>query len=167
MRTHLKAFTLVELIIVVLILAIIGAVAIPMAIGDDDSQCEAAARTVIADLELAQSTALARQASVAMVFDDDGRRYKVVLAESQDLNKYDELVALEHPLRPGDDYEVDLVADLRLGDVAITTSSFAGDPYVVFDSFGSPDVGGTVVLEAGDAVLTVSVEAITGAVSVN
>jgi hypothetical protein len=38
---------------------------------------------------------------------------------------------------------------------------------VVFDSFGSPDVGGSVVLQAGEASLTVSVEAITGAVSVN
>jgi len=166
-RKRLPAFTLIELLIVLLILGIVAAMVIPMVSGTDDAQCEAAARVIVADLELAQSTALARQAEVALVFSDDGQSYKVVLSMSQDLSDYASLVTLEHPLMPGQTYEVNVVTDLQLPDVVLSGAAFGGDGHVVFDSFGSPGFGGSVVVTAGAASLTVSVEPITGAVSVN
>ena len=164
---RLPAFTLIELLIVLLILGIVGAMVVPMVSGTDDAQCEAAARVIVADLELAQSTALARQAEVALVFGEDGESYKVVLSGVQDLGDYAALVTLEHPLMPGRNYEVNVVADLRLPDVVLSDADFGGDRYVVFDTFGSPGFGGSIVVTAGAASLTVSVEPITGAVSVN
>jgi type II secretory pathway pseudopilin PulG len=158
---------LVELLIVMMILAIISAVAIPMVSSTDDHQCQAAARTLISDLELAQSTALARQASVAVVFSDDRQSYKVVLADGQDLDNYAGLVAMEHPLMPGHSYEVNLAADLQLPKVHVDAVSFGGDPYVIYNTFASPAFGGSVVLTAGGASLSVAVESITGQVSVN
>lgn len=162
-----SGFTLVELLIVVMILAIIGAVAIPMVSGTGDAQCQAAARTLVSDLEMAQSTALARQVNVALVFSDDHQGYRVVVADGQDLDDYDSLVAMDHPATPGQSYEVNLAADMALPDVRVEAASFHGSPYVVFDTFASPEYGGSVILTAGRATLTVSVESITGRVSVN
>lgn len=160
-------FTLIELLVVVMILAIIGAVAIPLVSSNDDAECQSAARALISDLELAQSTALARQTPVALVFSDDLQGYKVVLAEGQNLDDYASLLALSHPLEPTKAYEVYLSADMQLPGLQVGSASFGGESYVVFNSFASPDSGGSVILTSGDATLTVSVESITGRVSVN
>jgi prepilin-type N-terminal cleavage/methylation domain-containing protein len=162
-----SAFTLVEMMIVVMILGIIGAVAVPMISGTADAQCEAAARTLVSDLEWAQSAAWARQTHVALVFSNDLQRYKIVEADGQNLNDYDSLVALDHPALPGRSYEVNLSGDLALPDVRVSAAGFSGSPYVTFDTLASPDSGGSVILTAGHATLTVNVEEITGSVSVN
>ena len=51
-------FTLVELLVVVLILAILAAVVIPQAAGIGGTQAQSAARLVLADLEYAQNNAI-------------------------------------------------------------------------------------------------------------
>jgi prepilin-type N-terminal cleavage/methylation domain-containing protein len=161
------AFTLLELLIVVMIMAIFGAVVVPMVMSNQDTQCAAAARALVADLELAQSTALARQANVAVVFSTTRQAYKVALADGQTLTNYDSLVALDHPERPGRPYEIAPRTDLGLPNLIINSANFGGASYVVFNAFGSPTASGTVALRARDATLTISLEAITGAVSVN
>jgi len=161
-----RGFTLLELLIVVLILAIAAAVVVPLAASGQDAQCASAARMVVADLELAQSYALARQDLVALVFSEDLQNYKVVLAAGQNLDVYESLLVLAHPGRAGQIYETNIQAELQLGDVVVSSADFNGDRYVVFDSFGSPEFGGSIVLTVRDASLTVTVEPITGAVSV-
>jgi prepilin-type N-terminal cleavage/methylation domain-containing protein len=167
LNVRYTGFTLIEVLVVVMILAIIGAVTIPMMSSNDDAECQAGARALISDLELAQSAALARQASVALVFSDDCQSYKVVLADGQSLDDYGSLLALPHPLEPTKAYEVHLSADMQLPSLQVGAASFGGACYVVFNSFASPDSGGSVILTSGDATLTVSVESITGRVSVN
>jgi len=161
-----KAFTIIELMMVVMILGIMAAVVVPMATSSHDSQCAAAARMLTADLELAQSVALARQSSVAVVFSADRQSYKVVIYTGQNLGDYAGLTPISHPGKPGQGYEVSIRGELQLPNARVDSVSFGGLPFVVYDTFGSPMVGGSVVLSAGDAHLTVTVQPITGAVSV-
>jgi hypothetical protein len=50
--------------------------------------------------------------------------------------------------------------------VDITNATFNGDQTVVFDCLGSPDSGGTVNLQAGGINATITVEPVTGFVSI-
>ncbi|NIA22089.1 MAG: hypothetical protein GWP05_09055, partial [Anaerolineaceae bacterium] len=84
----------------------------------------------------------------------------------QNLDDYASLTALEHPGRPGQSYETNIQKELQLPNVVISSADFNDDPYVVFDTFGSPESGGSIVVAAGNVSLTVTVEPITGAVSV-
>jgi prepilin-type N-terminal cleavage/methylation domain-containing protein len=160
------AFTLLELLIVVMVMAIIAASAVPALVSSQDSQCNGAARAVIADLELAQSTAMAQQTSVAVVFSAAQQAYKVVLPQGQNLANYASLTALNHPEKPGQPYEVKLARDLNAPNVTFANPAFGGQPYIVFDTFGGTTTSGSVRIVARDASRTVSVDAITGAVSV-
>jgi prepilin-type N-terminal cleavage/methylation domain-containing protein len=161
-----SAFTLLELLIVVVILGILGAAALPAMMSNQDGQCNAAARVVVADLELAQSTAVAQQASVAVVFSVTNQSYKVVLVGAQNLNNYAGLVAMGHPEKPGQPYQVSLANDVGASRVTFSAPVFGTHPYVVFDTFGGTTTSGSVVVRAGDASRTVQVGAVTGAVSV-
>jgi type II secretion system protein H len=162
-------FTLVEILVVVMVMAIIAGIAVPMMSDSQDAQCAAAARTLTADLEMAQSTALAQQAQVALVFSPDLKKYKVVLAAGQTLTNYASLTPITNPFNPGQTYEVSLASELQVSRLVIQTASFGvgASTYVVFDSFGSPTNGGNVRLKVRDAVLTVTVAPITGAISVS
>ena len=104
---------------------------------------------------------------MALVFSDDLQSYKVVLAAGQNLDDYGSLTTLEHPGRAGQSYETNIQGELQLGGVVVTSANFNGERYVVFDTFGSPEFGGSIVLTVRDASLTVTVEPITGAVSVH
>jgi prepilin-type N-terminal cleavage/methylation domain-containing protein len=159
------AFTLLELLVVLMLTGIIAAVVIPAASSTEDAQVAGAARILTTDLETAQALALAQQAETALVFNETLTSYKVVLAAGQNLSNYSSLVAVADPMQPGNTYEV-VVAQMNTPLVAVN-SAFGAANCITFDSFGSPALGGAVVLTARDATVTVSVEAITGAVSVN
>jgi len=50
--------------------------------------------------------------------------------------------------------------------VVVGTVSFGGQAYVTFDAEGDPSSGGAVTLQSGATGMVISVEALTGAVSV-
>ena len=139
-----QGFTLIELIIVVLIMGIIGAIMIPAISGTHDAQCAAGSRVLTATLELAQGMAMSRQAEVAVVFSDDGQRFKVVLVEGQNLLDYESLTALEHPEKPGMQYEVHMAIEQQLRELEIQWVSFGNQGFVIYDAFGSPQSGGKI-----------------------
>lgn len=160
-------FTLIELLMVILVIGILSGMVVPMVLSTQDAQCSSAARVLTSDLELAQSIALARQAEVALVFSADLQSYKVALAQGQTLTSYASVTPMESPNQPGRLYEVCFADQGELPDVQVSAVDFAGGHYVVFDTFGSPDVGGMVTIDAGDASLTVTLEPITGAVTID
>ncbi len=149
-----KAFTLTEVIVVVAIVAIAAAVVIPNAINTSDLQVISAARMVTTDLQYAQDQAITAQGPVTVTFDPNTERYTLSNASG----------TLIHPITK-DAYVVDFRAQTGFGSVDIVSVNFGGANLVTFDELGTPNVAGTVILQAGPHVYTIDVAALTGRVT--
>lgn len=160
-----RGFTLVEILIVVVIIGIAAAIAVPMMSSAGSMQARAAASMVAADLEYAKSMAISRGQIYSVVFDKVNETYQI---EDKDG------AVIPHPVKKGFDYVVDFTTDGRLDRVDIGDVSFDGTSKVSFDYLGSPWNGsgtplnsGVITLQAGSAAETVSVEPVTGFISIN
>jgi len=157
-------FTLVEIIIVLIIMGIAVAVAIPRMSSGADFQVTSAARMVAVDLQYAQNHAIASQKKVRAVFDPAAGtargNYKLVYADTS--------VPIEHPINKGP-YEVSFTQMKEFGALKLLSAAFGpggANNYVEFDPIGAPDNSGSVVMQAGTVTYTVTVAAITGKVTV-
>lgn len=146
-----KAFSIIELMIVVLILGIAGMVAIPMMSSAGSVRLDSAVDMVCSDLEYAKNMAIARQGTYRVVFDESTESYQVQDSDG----------IIEHPVNNGN-YVVQLST---LGDGLSLNTDFT-DNTVSFDPFGSPSGGGTVTIQSGSNSVTITVEAVTGYISV-
>ncbi len=153
----LTGFTVVELLIVVVILSIVALTAVPMMSSAASIQIRSAANMIAADVEYARSMAISRGQNYRVVFDKNADNYRIV-----DLNGN----VIQHPVKKGFTYVVDFPTESRLSRVDITNANFNGTQTVEFDCLGSPLFGGTVNLQAGAVTATVSVEPVTGFVSI-
>ncbi len=158
-------FTLIELMIVLVILAVAAAIAVPMASSAGSLQLRSAVNMVAADLEYAKSLAIGTGQRHSVVFDDGAETYRIVDANGN---------VIKHPVKKGFDYIVSFSTDKRLGQVNIFRADFDGSQTVSFDYLGSPYNGaagglasGVVTLQAGGVTRTVTVEPVTGFVSIS
>jgi prepilin-type N-terminal cleavage/methylation domain-containing protein len=153
-----RGFTVVEILIVLVIITIAALTAVPMMSSASSIQIRSASGMIAADLEYAKSMAISRGQNYSVRFDQNADSYQV---EDQGNS------VIPHPVKKGFDYIVDFGNDTRLNRVDITGANFSGNPDVEFDSLGSPDSGGTVSLQAGTTTMTITVEPITGYISIN
>ncbi len=156
-RSTEGGFTLIELMVVVIILGIAALTAIPMMSSAGSIQIRSAANKIAADLEYAKSMAISRGQNYSVIFNTSAESYQI---EDQAGN------VVAHPVKKGFDYTVGMVAE-GLGSVDITSVNFNSNTQVSFDCLGSPDNGGTVNLQGGGTSMTVTVEPITGYVTIN
>lgn len=162
-----RAFTIIEILIVVVLLAIAGMMVVPMMSSAASIQIESAANIVAADLEYAKSMAISRGQNFSVVFDETTESYQIFKDQGGIL------VPIEHPVKKGFDYKVNFSSDSRLNRVDIFDADFDGTNTVQFDYLGSPLKGngtalnsGVISLRAAGVTKTIRVEPVTGYISI-
>lgn len=171
LRQTKRAFTLIEILTVVTILAITSAIIIPQLGTRNDMKAAAGARVVMSDLIWAQNRAISTQQHVYVVI--SGQSYTIWYKDSTGT-----MQKCTNPITQGVYTETFGQKNTPLADVSIYgTPSFNGQTSVSFDEVGTPygydgttetpmTSAGNVKIAAGDQQLTVSIEGYTGEASV-
>lgn len=158
-------FTLIEVLIVVTIIGIAGAIVVPHMLTAGTMGIQAAARNVIADLLYAQNEAIANQDARRVFFDAANETYRLerlVEGEWQTIS-----VDWKGKKDEGGNYEMDFNKQTgQFGRVKIVSADFGGDSWVEYDPLGAPSSGGTVVLQFQETGYRVTVASFTGRVTV-
>jgi prepilin-type N-terminal cleavage/methylation domain-containing protein len=150
-RLARRGFSLVELVLVLAMIGVVAAIAAPrFARANNGYRADLAARRIVADLAYAARKARAASKPYTVTFNTAAASYQLVNVSDID--------------RSTQPYVVKLAAEPY--GVRMTSASFGGAPQATFDGYGMPTSAGTVVVRAGDAVRTVTLDAITGRVVV-
>jgi prepilin-type N-terminal cleavage/methylation domain-containing protein len=167
-----RAFTLIEIIVVVVILAIAALIAIPVFSGASEIQLKAAADKLGADIEYAKSMAVTTQKNHKVVFDTNLERYEIQVYNSLTST----WTLIKDPVRNADFRVTYSSPGSRLSSVGIKIVTF-GDLTLQFDYTGTPREGanypgtaltaiGEVTLEAKGQECKVKVEPVTGYITI-
>lgn len=167
-----RGFTLLEMMAVIVVLGIAGALVIP-AMGETGVlKVQAAVRTIVSDITFIQSDAVAFQERRAIVFDVPNSTYRLLQVPGNTLDAQND--TMYDPTRPGGQYVVDF-RDEKFGDSRITGAEFGTVSYLIFDALGgpvadpgsnAPGPGGTVRVTGSGQTFAITVDAFTGRVRV-
>ena len=167
------AYTLVELLLVILIMGIAGALVIPQTSQAHVLRIHAAVRTLVADISYAQTDALAYQQRRAVIFDTDANTYtvaEVTVSSGGDVT-YTPLFLAGGP---NGNHVVDFDGGSFDG-AALRAADFDGDAILIFDEIGAPVLDaasdtsaglGTIYIEGPMSVFQIEVLPYTGQVRV-
>ena len=176
-RQTKRAFTLVEILVVVVILGITAAIVVPQIGTQSDLKAAAAAREVMADLIYAQNRSIATQTKHYVVFDTTAgsQKYSIKMGSG--------MVDIPHPITKDTSYVVKLgQKNTPLADISLGAVSFESFTTIAFDELGVPysydpsttnttalstSGGSTIQIKCGAYTLTVSIEPYTGEIKVN
>lgn len=168
-----RGFTLLELLVVIVVLGIAGALVIP-AMGETGIlKVQAAVRTVVSDITFIQAEAVAFQERRAMVFDVDTSSYALVEVPGSTIDV--EANTMFDPTKPDGRYLIDF-RDEKFGDARITAAAFSGTNTLIFDGMGGPVAdaagaipgnGGTIRIAGSGQAYDIRVEPFTGRVVVS
>ena len=135
MRRFMKpAFTLVEILVVVVILGIAAAVIVPAMGTRDDQKAKSAARLLMADLIYAQNRAFSTQQKHYVIFNTTSpQNYRLVTSITP-------LTDIEHPITHDKPYTVRFGAGGTSGleGVSLGAINFEGKTILAFDELGVP-----------------------------
>lgn len=175
-----SGFTFIEALVVFLLLGIITMLVWPTVNGAmNDSRLSEAVQEVVTALEFAQTTAMSAGLRTRVVIGAPQDRISVRYHKSPaDLfGGGDRLVDMDvesgtyefmdNPLNRGTAYEIIFPNINRYRGVDITDSDFNQVHPVHFDALGSPSKGGSVTLALGQRQMVVSLDSLTGKVTVS
>jgi prepilin-type N-terminal cleavage/methylation domain-containing protein len=165
-----RAFTLVEILMVVLILAITSAIIIPQIGSRDDLKAAAGARVMMADMIWAQNRAISTQQKQYIVF--NGQSYTIWYKDSSGVLHQNTNPVTLTPYKTTFGQ-----ASSPMQDVSLGTGNFAGQWSLCYDEMGTPygydgtnetplTGTGTIQVNCGNQSLTITVEGYTGETSV-
>ncbi len=172
--TSRRGFTLIEILVVVVILGIAGAMIVPQLGTRDDQRVQAAARVLTADLMYAQNMSITQQSAYYIAFDIGHQKYSVIRSS-------DDTVA-KHPVNKSA-YVVQLGtgAPSAMQGVTIAATTLKGGSGSFYTSLGFDELGtplgwpsvttdalttGTIMLQSGKCKMPVTVEPFTGQLSI-
>lgn len=150
------AYTLMELLVVVVVLGLSGAVVVPQLSNPGSLKIQAAARMVVSDLLAAQNEAVGQAATRRVHFDVPNNSYRMT-------DGNDATIAVPW-MKTG--LQVSFTADTRFSGVKLDAVDFGGATWVGFDELGSPQNGGTVDMSSEGHKYRIDVRAFTGRVTV-
>lgn len=170
-----SAFTLVEILMVVIIIGIASAVIVPQISSRDDMKASSAARTVMADLVYAQNMAITAQSNYYVRFDVTNHTYSLLNSA---------MTTITHPVSHMP-YTVvfGTSGTSNLSECSLVSADFvgttAGNHYLTigFDELGTPLAwpdadpaqtlsSGSIVVGAGTYQLKITIEPYTGQLTV-
>jgi len=167
-----QGYTLIEVLLVVTIMGIAGAMVAPSMSQAGVLRIQAAVRMIVSDITFAQMDALGYQEQRAIVFDVDNNQYTLVQVNGNSIDAdADALYDLKGPQQR---YRISL-NDARYGGTVIESASFDGNATLIFDEMGGPvstpgssnlSDGGSIVLAGPLSRWRVNVAAFTGRVTV-
>lgn len=183
MMRCIRGYTLIELIVVVALLGIAGAMLVPRLVDADTFSVQAAARTVIADFTFAQNDAWSAQGVRRVQFlrdeNNDVRGYAILAPNPE--GTYDQQFDpdnadyLAHPTAVGTGglFIVDFDLDSRFSGVEIESVDFEGRDWIAFDALGGPigpsyqpsTAGGEIRLRGASGAYLIHLSGFTGKIS--
>lgn len=159
-----RGYTLVEMILVIALLGIAAALVIPTFGSVGVLRVQAAVRTVVADITVAQSDAVALQKGRGIVFENDNNdpRYTIAEVNGGRLDTALDRLTVRH------------IGGKEYGDTTITAINFPSNT-LVFDELGGPVDGpgsstpaaaGYIDIRGSEQTFRINVDAYTGRVQV-
>lgn len=161
MRT--RGTSLIELMTVISVMAIVGAIVVPALSGTKGSKLRSAAAILAADLDAARAESIAHgEDPRVMVFDTATNTYHLAAAS-------DNATPLTNPVS-GLPYRVSYGSSdtTQLKNVTIQSVSLGGDNVLGFGLYGQLDqtADATITLECDGATITVTLDAASGEVTI-
>jgi len=161
-----NGFTLVEIMMVVAILGLAAAIAVPLLSDTKDVQVASASRQVVSALLFAQTASISEQTPYQIVVDNVTDSISVL--DQDDAPITDDLLSQTS-------LQVSFPTTPNMSQVKVDSVDFDGGNRIWFDRLGAPYSGliadntpmntGQIILRAGDHTVTVNVEPVTGRIT--
>jgi len=159
------AFTLIEVIVMIIVTGLIAALAVPMMMKSDQGILRESARMMQSDLQAVRNEAITQKESMTITFDTGVDTYTVTNSSGS---------VITDPATNGN-YVVNLGAEMG-EEIDIVSAQFGNGAAVEFTKTGEPIQPGTtdtpvsddnaVVLSLGDYTQTISLDQVTGDIEV-
>lgn len=159
---------MLELMIVVAILGIIGAIAVPMFSATDATRLTAAASVLAADIDAARAESIAHSDDTRLlVFDNNDLTWHIAVASdtTTPINRTDSSLPYSRTLGSS---ALKQLRGVTVDSYSLDAASETSDNKLGFGIYGQTDqtTDATITLRSGDSVLTLTVNATTGEVTI-
>lgn len=130
-----RGYTLVEVLVMVTIMGLLGAMVVPSLSVADSMRAQAAVRTIVSDITFLQTDAMAFQRGRAVMFDVSDNSYLAVEVTGNTLDPVNDLFA--DTSRPGG-FLTQTLSDPDFGGAVLSSVDFGGTANLIFDEMGAP-----------------------------